>query len=164
MQRHVKHSFPVIVDENSRILILGSVPSVKSVEYNFYYMHPLNRFWQVLSRLLGEDFTAMNAEQKTRALKAHNVALYDSVEECDIEGSKDNKISNAIPANIPALMQNSKIEHIFCNGKASYNYLIKFYPQLASVTTLLPSTSPANAVYSLEKLTEKWKVVLGYIA
>lgn len=159
MKRHVKHPFPVIADESSRILILGSVPSVKSVEFNFYYMHPLNRFWQVLSRLLEQDFTAMTVEQKTIALKAHGIAIYDSIEECDIEDSKDNKISNAIPSDIPSIIQNTKIERIFCNGKASYNYLVKFYPQLANVTTLLPSTSPANAVYSIEKLTDAWKVL-----
>lgn len=160
MLRHVKHPFSAVKDEKSRILILGSVPSVKSVEYDFYYMHPQNRFWRVLSRLTTEDFIAMSKEQKITALLRHGIALYDSVEECDIEGSKDTEISNVIPADISAIMQGTQITRIFCNGKASYAYLLKHHPQLKDITTLLPSTSPANAAYSLDKLTEKWKAIV----
>ncbi len=160
MQRHVKHPFSAVKDENSRILILGSVPSVKSVEFDFYYMHPQNRFWRVLSHLLNEDFYVMSKEQKITTLLRHGIALYDSVEECDIEGSKDTAITGVIPADIPSIMQGTQIKHIFCNGKASYEYLVKYHPQLANITAVLPSTSPANATYSLDKLIEKWKAIV----
>ncbi len=119
--RHIKHPFPAIIDSSSKILILGSVPSLKSVEGNFYYMHPSNRFWKVLSNLFNVDLYAMNVSGRTRFLLEHNIALYDSVEECDILGSSDAHISNAIIANIPSLLAKSQIKHIFCNGKHLIN-------------------------------------------
>ena len=160
MLRHVKHPFPAVVDSESKILVLGSVPSVKSVEHDFYYMHPQNRFWRVLSRLFGQDFTMMSKQDKIIALCRLHIALYDSVEECDILSSKDSAISNVVPADIRKIMQGTKISRIFCNGKASYAYLVKYHPDLAEKTLALPSTSPANAQYSLEKLTDEWKVIL----
>ncbi len=161
--RHVKHPFPAVIDTNSRILILGSVPSVKSVEGNFYYMHPHNRFWKVLSCLFDVDLYNMSVDERKHFLLSHNIALYDSVEECDIMGSSDNHISNVIPANIPLFLATSQISHIFCNGNASYNHLIKAYPQYESIITTLPSTSPANAKWTLDKLVEAWKKVLKYL-
>lgn len=163
MERHVKHPFPPVIDTNSKILILGSVPSLKSVENNFYYMHPQNRFWRVLSALLGTELTYATQSKKEEVLLCHNIALYDSVEECDIDGSKDTAIKNVIPADIPALLQKSQIKHIFCNGNASYKYLLQYHKSLENITTLLPSTSPANAAYSLDKLIEKWKIILSYL-
>ena len=160
MLRHVKHPFPAVVDSESKILVLGSVPSVKSVEHDFYYMHPQNRFWRVLSRLFGQDFTLMSKQDKILALCRLHIALYDSVEECDILSSKDSAISNVVPADIRKIMQDTKISRIFCNGKASYAYLVKYHPDLAEKTLALPSTSPANAQYSLERLTDEWKVIL----
>lgn len=160
MLRHVKHPFPAVVDSESKILVLGSVPSVKSVEHDFYYMHPQNRFWRVFSRLFGQDFTLMSKQDKILALCRLHIALYDSVEECDILSSKDSAISNVVPADIRKIMQGTKISHIFCNGKASYAYLVKYHPDLAEKTLALPSTSPANAQYSLERLTDEWKVIL----
>lgn len=163
LQRHVKHPFPAVKDSASKILILGSVPSVKSVEHDFYYMHPQNRFWKVLSALFGEDFYNADKQTKIALLTKHKIALYDSVEECDIAGSSDSAISNIVPADINAIMDGTQISHIFCNGNASYAYFEKFNPALADMTTKLPSTSPANAAFSLDKLIEKWKVVSEYI-
>lgn len=160
MLRHVKHPFPAVVDSESKILVLGSVPSVKSVEHDFYYMHPQNRFWRVLSRLFGQDFTLMSKQDKILTLCRLHIALYDSVEECDVLSSKDSAISNVVPADIRKIMQDTKISRIFCNGKASYAYLVKYHPDLAEKTLALPSTSPANAQYSLERLTDEWKVIL----
>ena len=154
--RHVKHPFGAVIDSECKILILGSVPSVKSVENNFYYMHPKNRFWKVLSALLGEDLYSADIPTRKRVLLSNNIALYDSVEECDISGSSDSKISNVIPADIPKLIEGTRISHIFCNGTASYANLLKYHPQLAPITTKLPSTSPANAACSLESLFEAW--------
>lgn len=159
--RHVKHPFGAVVDSECKILILGSVPSVKSVENAFYYMHPKNRFWKVLSALLGTDLYSADIPTRKRVLLAHNIALYDSVEECDISGSSDSKISNVIPADIPKLIENTKISHIFCNGAAAYTNLLKYNPQLEAITTKLPSTSPANAACSLDELIEKWKIIIN---
>lgn len=158
--RHIKHPFPAVVDSQSRILILGSVPSIKSVENNFYYMHPKNRFWKVLSAIFGVDLYSATVDERISFLLENKIALYDSVEECDIEASKDSAISNVVPADIPSLVAKSEISHIFCNGKASLYYLLSPYPQYESITTLLPSTSPANAQFSLEKLIEAWKVII----
>ena len=158
--RHVKHPFPAVVDSKSRILILGSVPSIKSVENNFYYMHPKNRFWKVLSAIFGVDLYSATVDERISFLLENKIALYDSVEECDIEASKDSAISNVVPADIPSLVAKSEISHIFCNGKASLYYLLSAYPEYESITTLLPSTSPANAQFSLEKLIEAWKVII----
>ena len=158
--RHIKHPFPAVVDSKSRILILGSVPSIKSVENNFYYMHPKNRFWKVLSAIFGVDLYSATVDERISFLLIYKIALYDSVEECDIEASKDSAISNVVPADIPSLVAKSEISHIFCNGKASLYYLLPAYPEYESITTLLPSTSPANAQFSLEKLIEAWKVII----
>ena len=158
--RHIKHPFPAVVDSKSRILILGSVPSIKSVENNFYYMHPKNRFWKVLSAIFGVDLYSATVDERISFLRENKIALYDSVEECDIEASKDSAISNVVPADIPSLVAKSEISHIYCNGKASLHYLLSAYPEYESITTLLPSTSPANAQFSLEKLIEAWKVIL----
>ncbi len=158
--RHIKHPFGAVIDKNCTILILGSVPSVKSVEHNFYYMHPHNRFWQVLSKVFNEDFKNADISLRKSLLLKNRVALYDSVEECDILGSSDSKITNVIPADIPALIKYTDISRIFCNGTASYNNLIKYHPQLESITVKLPSTSPANAAFGLDKLTAEWIKIL----
>ncbi|MDE5601067.1 MAG: DNA-deoxyinosine glycosylase [Clostridia bacterium] len=160
--RHVKHPFAPIIDKHCRVLLLGSVPSVKSVENEFYYMHPQNRFWKLMSYLLNEDFVSADIRTRTTLLLKHNIALYDSVEECDIEGSSDTKIKNVIPSDIPSFLEIADIQHIFCNGAASYQYLTKFYPEYQSIATKLPSTSPANAKYTIPMLADEWNVILSY--
>lgn len=157
--RHIKHPFPPVVDENCTILILGSVPSIKSVEQNFYYGHPQNRFWKVLSALYCEDFVSADKNSKKDLLLKHHIALYDSVEECDILGSSDAHISNVVPADIESIIENTKISKIFCNGATSLKYFEKYHKNLTA--TLLPSTSPANASWTLENLIESWKIILN---
>ncbi len=161
--RHVKHPFGVILNENCRVLILGSVPSVKSVEHNFYYMHPQNRFWKLMGVLLDENFEDADISIRKQLLLKHRIALYDSVEECDIIGSSDTKIKNVVPSDVPSFLAKSQITHIFCNGAASYKYLLKFYPYLSDITTPLPSTSPANAKYGLPMLEREWSEILDYL-
>ena len=160
--RHIKHPFPPVVDKDCNILILGSVPSVKSVEENFYYGHPQNRFWKVLSSILREDFVLYEQPQKIEKRKSlllkHHIALYDSVEECDILGSNDAHISNVIPADIEGIIKDTKISKIFCNGATSFKYFAKYHPTLSA--TLLPSTSPANANWTLEKLVDAWRIIV----
>lgn len=158
--RHIKHPFPPLIDGGCQTLILGSVPSVKSVERDFYYMHPQNRFWKVMENLLNEPLYGADNRVKTEILLRNNIALYDSVEECDIAGSSDSKIFNVIPADIPRLLQMSKIRRILCNGQASYFNLIKYYPIYSAITRKLLSTSPANAAYSLDRLIEEWRLAL----
>ncbi len=161
MIRHVKHPFPPVIDEDCTTLILGSVPSVKSVENNFYYMHPQNRFWRVLSLIYGVDLHTASIDERKEFLLAHHIAMYDSVEECDINASKDTDIKNVVPADIAGLVKSSKICRILCNGKASYNYFVKYNPALAHIATALPSTSPANAQFSLERLVKEWEKALN---
>lgn len=160
IKRHVKHTFPAVIDSECRTLILGSVPSVKSIEQGFYYMHPQNRFWKVLSKLFDIDLFSMSIEERTAELLARHIAVYDSVEECDILGSSDAKIESVIPSDIGKLIANSKIIRIFCNGNASYKYFAKYNKELIPLASTLPSTSPANAAYSLDRLVEAWRVIL----
>lgn len=162
-QRHIKHPFGAVINEDSKILILGSVPSVKSVEYNFYYMHKDNRFWRVLSRLFDTDLYNASIEDKTKFLLKNHIALYDAVEECDIVGSSDNKIYNIVPSDILGFLKVSKISRIFCVGNASFGVVTKHFPNLADIVQKLPSTSPANAKYSLDDLVDEWRVILNYL-
>lgn len=161
MIRHVKHPFPPIIDKNSRVLILGSVPSIKSVENNFYYMHPQNRFWRVLSLVYDKDLYNASVKDRIDFLHRNHIALYDSVEECDITASKDTDIKNVVPADIASLVKQSRISKIICNGKASYKYFVKYNPDLADIAVILPSTSPANAQFSLERLKFEWEKALN---
>ena len=161
--RHFVHTFPPVIDAGCRVLLLGSVPSVRSTARSFYYMHPQNRFWKVLGSLLGEELYAAANDRKIEIMLRRRIALYDSVYECDIMGSSDAKILNPVAADIPALIKGTEIRHIFCNGAASYRYLVSAYPQLKSITSQLSSTSPANASYTLEKLTRDYSVIMEYL-
>lgn len=158
--RHIKHPFEAVIDENSKVLILGTIPSVRSASEGFYYMHPQNRFWDVLGALFGCDLKGASKDEKIKILLQNRVALYDIIEECDILGSSDGHIRNIVPADIPALIKNSKIHKIFADGKKAFDTILRFYKELKPVTYLLPSTSPANAKMRLKDLIEKWKTVL----
>ncbi len=155
--RKAYHNFKPVADKNSEILFLGSIPSVESNRQQFFYMHKTNRFWPVMSAVFGEDFCGMDKSQKIQTLLERHIALYDSIESCDILASSDNSIKNPVPADIPSIVSDSKIKRIFCVGAASKKYLLKFHPQYADTVTLLPSPSAANAAFSLERLTEIWK-------
>lgn len=162
-QRHVTHIFPPIVDNECKILILGSVPSVKSMQEMFYYGHKQNRFWKVLDVLFCCEVSKISKEGKTEFLLKHHIALYDSVFECDIFGSSDSKIQNVIHADIKSLVSGTKISHIFANGQKSFEELLKGNAWAKDIATKLPSTSPANASFSLEKLCESWKIILDML-
>ena len=148
-----------VFDNNSRILILGSYPSEKSRAAKFYYAHPKNRFWSVLSNLIGVNFCEMNPKQKTDALLQHYVALSDVVYGCDILSSSDASIKNVVPSNVTEIIKNSKVTHIFLNGKTAYKFFLKYFPEYQKMATCLPSTSPANAAKSLDKLLSDWSVI-----
>ena len=161
--RHIKHPFKAVIDKDCKCLILGSVPSIKSVENNFYYMHKDNRFWKVLSVLLNTDLYNADISTRIEILLKNHIALYDAVEECDILGSSDSKISNIIPADIKSLIGRGRINKIFCAGSISYNITLKNNKDLENKIFKLPSTSPANAKLSLQDLINEWSVILESI-
>ena len=155
----IKHPIPPLYDENSRVLILGSFPSVKSREQMFFYGHPQNRFWRVLALVFGED-TPLTIEEKRSFVLRHRLALWDVLASCDIEGSADSTIKNAVANDLSEILKNSKVEKIFVNGKMAEKYYIKYTEKkLGRKAICLPSTSPANASFSLEKLKEAWNII-----
>ena len=156
----VIHPFPPVWDERSRILILGSFPSVRSRETGFYYGHPQNRFWALMARLYGEGFPASKEERLAFALR-NGVALWDAIESCRITGSSDASIRDAKPNDIAGLIAQTNITRIFCNGQQSYRMFMRYCADPCSIAaTPLPSTSPANAAWTMDRLAEAWKVIL----
>ena len=153
---HIDHPFPPLYDADSRILILGSFPSVKSREGMFFYHHPQNRFWKVIAALTGEP-TPASIEEKSRMLHKHHIALWDVIHSCDIIGSSDSSIKNVVVNDLSQILEAGQIRQIFVNG-ATAGRLYKKYtePVLGKPCTVLPSTSPANAASSLEKLISVW--------
>ena len=151
------HNIPPVYNENSRILILGSFPSVKSREAQFFYGHPQNRFWKVLSAIFECDLPVTVTEKKAMLL-SHNVAVWDVIGSCDIEGSSDSSIRSVIPNDIAGLVAETSVTRIFANGTASYNMYKRYCRDKVGIDAVkLPSTSPANASYSLERLVFEWK-------
>ncbi|WP_346704060.1 DNA-deoxyinosine glycosylase [uncultured Agathobaculum sp.] len=156
----VVHTIPPLYDSHSRVLLLGSIPSPKSREAGFFYAHPQNRFWRVLAAVLGEEVPQTIEEKRAMCLK-HHVALWDTIARCDIAGASDTSIRNAVPNDIGKLVRESEITRIFATGGKSaelYRKLIE--PQLHIPIMQLPSTSPANAAWSLERLIEAYRVIL----
>lgn len=157
---HIVHPFPPLFDENSEILILGSLPSVKSRKQMFFYGHPQNRFWPLMAMLLDEPVPRSVEEKKQLVLK-HHIALWDTIYSCDIIGSGDSSIKNAVPTDLVPIVQGSKIRKIFCNGQTSWKYYHRFQERkLGIAAAALPSTSPANAAWSAERLLQAWKEIL----
>ena len=155
----LNHPFGPLYSEKSRVLILGSFPSVKSREQNFFYGHPQNRFWKVVAAEFGESVPE-TIEEKRLLILNHGLALWDSIASCEITGSSDSSIRNAVPNDLSIILDNAPIEKIFCNGKKSHELYIKHIEPLTGRTAVcLPSTSPANAQWTLEKLTAAWQVI-----
>ncbi len=156
---HVVHPFGPVYDEHSRILILGSVPSARSREKGFYYGHPQNRFWKVMSALLCEEMPD-DSDGKREVLLRHGIALYDTIYSCDIIGSSDSTIKNAVPADLAGIISGSGVSRIFCNGKTSGALFQKFQSEkLGMKAVVLPQTSPANAAWTLDRLIEAWSII-----
>lgn len=153
------HNIAPVYDRESSILILGSFPSVKSRETGFFYGHPQNRFWTLLSSIL-ECGKPETIEEKKRMLLENKIAVWDVIAKCDITGSGDSSIKNAEPNDILFLINESNISKIFCNGKTSFKLYKKYIEPVTHIEAqCLPSTSPANAAYSLERLKNEWKVI-----
>ena len=156
----IKHPFEPICNENSRILILGSFPSVKSREQSFYYGHPQNRFWRMLSGVFGEQ-TPVSLEEKKEFLLSHAIALFDVISSCEIEGSSDSSIKNATPNDIRSIVEGAQIEKIITNGKLAHKLYEKHIASTVALPEIcLPSTSPANAAFSLDRLISEWRAEL----
>lgn len=157
MQRKLeRHEFAPVYDENSRVLILGTFPSVKSRETHFYYGHPQNRFWKLLALLCDWPVPATIPEKKEMLLR-NGVALWDVIQSCEIAGSSDSSIKNVIPSDLSQVLTGSSITRIYANGKTAQKLYDKYQkPQTRMDIIALPSTSPANAAYSLKRLAESW--------
>ncbi|SCX03574.1 G/U mismatch-specific uracil-DNA glycosylase [Ruminococcaceae bacterium P7] len=160
MSERILHPFPPLFDSESRTLILGSFPSVKSREAMFFYGHPQNRFWRLTALLCHED-TPQTIEEKSSLILRHHLALWDSIQSCTITGSSDSSVRDVVPNDLRVIFDNSKTERVFCNGALSHKMYMKYiYPQTGFAAVKLPSTSPANAAYSLERLAESWRVIM----
>lgn len=154
--KHISHTFSPVYDSNSKVLILGTFPSVKSREEGFYYGHPRNRFWKVLAAICGCD-EPINIEAKRMMLIQNHIAVWDVIDSCDIRGSSDSSIKNVIPADIKGLMEKTNIQKIYANGKTTEKLYRKYILPLTGVDIIpLPSTSPANAAVSLDELIICW--------
>ena len=151
----VTHPFEPVYDKNSKILILGSLPSVRSRADGFYYGHPQNRFWRLMSVLYHEEFPQTSEDKKQFLLK-HGIALWDVIASCEIENSSDSSIRNAVPNDLDRILKNAEIRMIYTNGKAADKLYRKYYQREA---ICLPSTSPANAVWSFDKLLQAWEKI-----
>lgn len=153
------HLLEPIYDEASERLILGSFPSVKSREGMFYYHHPQNRFWKVLAAVF-EAETPQTIPQKKAFLLEHGIALWDVIASCEITGSSDSSIRDVEANDLPGLLSGSRIRHIYANGATADKLYHRYFDgKILLPETKLPSTSPANAAYSLERLAEQWKII-----
>lgn len=155
------HNIQPVWNKESKILILGSFPSVLSREQEFFYGHPQNRFWKVLAGILNEAIPT-TIEQKKEFLLKNHIAVWDVIGSCEIEGSKDHTIQNVVPNPIQDILYQTNIQKIYLNGKTAEKYYLKYiYPTLLYEAIPLPSTSPANAKFNVNMLIDKWKIILN---
>ncbi|WP_148789092.1 DNA-deoxyinosine glycosylase [Campylobacter concisus] len=158
------HPFKPIFDKNSKILILGSFPSVISRKFGFYYTNPQNRFWRVLAAIL-KAAVPESTDEKIKFLLSHHIAIYDAAISCEIEGSSDAKMSKIIPVNLEPIFSGARIAQVFANGGKAYEICKKYLEDEIIKATKkeaikLPSTSPANAKFSIEELVNEWSVIV----
>ena len=157
------HPFKPIFDKNSKILILGSFPSVVSRKFGFYYANPQNRFWRVLAQILNAPLPA-STDEKINFLLAYRIAIYDAAISCEIKGSSDAKMTAVVPANLEPIFKTANITQVYANGGKAHEICEKYLKtQILNATSeesvKLPSTSPANANFSFERLVQEWTVV-----
>jgi len=154
---HIVHPIPPFFDAESEILILGSFPSIKTRESGFFYGHPQNRFWKLMTEIFEEEKIPVSTEEKKALLARNHIALWDSIHSCDIVGSSDSSIKNAVPNDFCVILDTAKIRQIFTNGKKSHEIYRRYcFPQTGMEDICLPSTSPANAAWTMEKLIKEW--------
>lgn len=156
------HNIPPLYNKESRVLILGSFPSVKSREQAFFYGHPQNRFWQVIANIFECEFPS-TIENKKHLILNNRLALWDVIAECELTGSSDSSIKKVVPNDISKILADSDIKAIFVNGRTAEKYYIRFTePIIGKKAIRLPSTSPANAAWSLEALCAEWRILKEY--
>ena len=157
-----QHPFPPLYNKDSKVLILGSFPSVKSREEGFFYGHKQNRFWKVVSGVFEEEEPG-TIEEKKAFLIRNKIALWDVIQSCDIVGSSDSSITNVVPNDLSIILRTADIKAIYVNGKTALKYYEKYTePVVKRSAICLPSTSPANAAWSMEKLLTAWKCISNY--
>ena len=179
----IQHPIPPVWNEQSRVLILGTMPSPKSRQAGFFYMHPQNRFWSVISNVFEEEFEIPNKDLRTGTtettitaaiterrdfLLRHKLAMWDVLAACKIEGAADSTIRDAVPNDFTQIFESARIHDVFCTGKTAYELWKKYctnkYEQRYNLTAhCLPSTSPANAQWKLEKLFEEYKTITLFL-
>ena len=153
------HPIPPTYDENSRILILGSFPSVKTREAGYFYGHPQNRFWKVVASIYREPVPITITERHDFLIR-NRIAVWDSIHQCTIIGSSDASIRDVIPNDLTPILSNASIEQIYCNGRKSWEMYHRYIePVSGRSAVVLPSTSPANAAWTLDKLVAAWAVI-----
>ncbi len=154
--QHVVHPFGPLYSEQSRILILGSIPSPASRQVGFYYGHKRNRFWQMLAAEYALPLPE-SIEEKRALVLSHGLALWDVIQACDIVGAADSSVRNAEPTDIPALLEHTQVEKILCNGALAKRVYDQYQLMRTGIPAVkMPSTSPANAAWTLERLVEAW--------
>ncbi|HIZ78280.1 MAG TPA: DNA-deoxyinosine glycosylase [Candidatus Lachnoclostridium stercorigallinarum] len=159
----VVHQFPPVFDDRSRVLILGTMPSPKSREQGFYYGHPRNRFWPVLSMILGEPLPETINEKRDMALK-HGIAVWDVLASCEIRGADDTSIRNPVPNDMCLILSQAPIHAVFTTGTKATALFRKYCEKTTGMSPIpLPSTSPANCRISLEELAAEYSKILEYL-
>ena len=162
MEEYVTHPLAPIWDENSRVLVLGTMPSPRSRAAGFYYAHPRNRFWPMLASLLGEPVPG-TVEEKKALLVKRDIALWDVLDSCEIKGASDASIRNPVVHQIAPLLEGSDIRAVFFNGAKAAELFKRYNPPLTLPSFKMPSTSPANAAWNMERLKGSWKIILDFL-
>ena len=160
---HIIHSIEPVFDAESRVLILGTMPSPKSREVQFYYGHPQNRFWRVLAAVLGEEVPQSVPEKKAMLLR-HRIALWDVLAECEITGASDSSIRNPVANDLSVILDYAPVQAVFTTGATAWKLYTRLQkPHTGIEAVRLPSTSPANCAVKMEALTEAYKAILPWL-
>lgn len=160
---HIIHSIEPVFDAESRVLILGTMPSPKSREVQFYYGHPQNRFWRVLAAVLGEEVPQSVPEKKAMLLR-HRIALWDVLAECEITGASDSSIRNPVANDLSVVLDHAPVQAVFTTGATAWKLYTRLQkPHTGIEAVRLPSTSPANCAVKMEALTEAYKAILPWL-
>ena len=160
---HIIHSIEPVFDAESRVLILGTMPSPKSREVQFYYGHPQNRFWRVLAAVLGEEVPRSVPEKKAMLLR-HRIALWDVLAECEITGASDSSIRNPVANDLSVILGHAPVQAVFTTGATAWKLYTRLQkPHTGIEAVRLPSTSPANCAVKMEALTEAYKAILPWL-
>lgn len=161
---HIVHPLKPFYTPESKVLVLGSFPSIKTRESKFFYGHPQNRFWPLMSRIVNHSTVPTSIQEKQAFLKNYDIACYDVIYECDIIGSQDSSVKNVVPSNVLSIVNDSNITLVVTNGGLATKLYKKYQTKKLDCKHLaMPSTSPANARYSLEMLEEKWLAIKPYL-